>query len=254
MDRQSEGREVRSLSETMEKYSHVRGSTPREKVKNAYAQLRARQQTPAEVPSVSVTPSSNADIEYTAPETKSDNTAPLSVRVDKEPVSQIHHPPQTEAHSLTAETLLHLSQLETPVSPALQTVQPSALAVTPTEKSLPGSIQLGPSEYAVALPMDSRIRDDYDRVLMGASQDIQAFLNPDNNIHDDEVSRFIKLQSYIFAFCTALFNGFSNICPPSETVWSALAKDACRFGEVEQHCDSSRSEHGQASRRRRIRS
>ena len=191
MDRHHDGREVRSLSETMEKYSHIQGATPREKVKNAYAQLRAKQHTPgsAQVPSASVTPtpSSAADIEYTAPDTKSDKVAPLSVRADKEPVSQASQ--SHEKQPLVSEPLVQSTLLESSGDPAIQTIQPSALAINPTVEPRPGSFQLGPSEYAIALPMDSRVKDAYVRVLMEGSNDVQAFINPDPNTNDNEHSQ-----------------------------------------------------------------
>ena len=57
----------------------------------------------------------------------------------------------------------------------MQTIQPSELTVTNVDEDLPGSIRLGPSEFAVTLPMDSRVKDYYERVLAEATTSIREF-------------------------------------------------------------------------------
>ncbi|KAL7652072.1 hypothetical protein ACMYSQ_009387 [Aspergillus niger] len=153
-----------SLSETMEKYSQFEGSTPREKLRNAYAQLRAKA-NPG--PESSATPSSAGDIEPSAPVSIPETTAPLSVRVDKEPT----HAKDNEANQDTTIPPVEPEEIGPP-----QTIQPSALSMHFAEEPTPGSVHLGPSEFAVPLPMDSRVKDDYERVLTSESQSIRDFL------------------------------------------------------------------------------
>ncbi|GAT27763.1 HDA1 complex subunit [Aspergillus luchuensis] len=160
----SQEKEGPSLSDTMEKYSQFEGSTPREKLRNAYAQLRAKA-NPG--PESSATPSSAGDIEPSVPISVPETTAPLSVRVDKEPT----HPKDVEVDQDT--TIPPVEPLE--MGPP-QTIQPSALSMHFAEEPTPGSVHLGPSEFAVPLPMDSRVKDDYERVLTSESQSIRDFL------------------------------------------------------------------------------
>ncbi|KAB8274201.1 class II histone deacetylase complex subunits 2 and 3-domain-containing protein [Aspergillus minisclerotigenes] len=168
MESHNQKKEVPSLAETMEKYSQYEGATPREKMKNAYAQLSAKANSLQAI-DVSVTPSSVEDIEPVAPVSVPETTAPLSVRVDKEPT--VHHT-EPEINPASSEPLEEMSHQEQ----SIQTIQPSALTVTHTEEVPPGSVHLGPSEFAVPLPMDSRVKDDYERVLVDETQGIRNFL------------------------------------------------------------------------------
>ncbi|KAE8392639.1 class II histone deacetylase complex subunits 2 and 3-domain-containing protein [Aspergillus alliaceus] len=170
-------KEVPSLAETMEKYSHYEGATPREKMKNAYAQLNAKANS-LQAADSSVTPSSIGDIEPSAPASVPEATAPLSVRVDKEPT--IHHPGPGRKTAIS-EPLEEMSQQQ---QHGIQTIQPSALTVTHTEEVPLGSAHLGPCEYAVPLPMDSRVKDDYERVLMNETQSIRDFLRGSSSLGD----------------------------------------------------------------------
>lgn len=196
MNRQNEGEETPSLSKAMEKYSHIEGDTPREKLRNAYAQLRGKQHTPSSIqrsgvsmtPSPAISPSPAKDIDYPIPQPESDRTIPLSVRIDKDSVAHIHHSSPSEKHPLAVEPLLQPDQMENPEPSAVATIQPSALAVDPIEESPPGSVRLGPSEFAIPLPMDSRVKDDYEKVLMEHFHDIQAFLDPNPQMRESEVS------------------------------------------------------------------
>ncbi|KAE8355772.1 class II histone deacetylase complex subunits 2 and 3-domain-containing protein [Aspergillus coremiiformis] len=159
-------KEVPSLTITMERYSQYEGATPREKLKNAHAQLNAKTNS-LQGADVSVTPSSMGDIEPTAPVSAPETTVPLSVRVDKEPT--VHHN--------EPEPLEEMPQRQQ----SIQTIQPSALTVTHTEEVPPGAVHLGPSEFAIPLPMDSRVKDDYERVLMNETQGIRDFLRGPNS-------------------------------------------------------------------------
>ncbi|GAB1193045.1 hypothetical protein APSETT444_002247 [Aspergillus pseudonomiae] len=168
MENHNQKKEVPSLAETMEKYSQYEGATPREKMRNAYAQLSAKANSLQAI-DVSVTPSSVEDIEPVAPVSVPETAAPLSVRVDKEPT--VHHT-EPEMNPASSEPLEEMSHQEQ----SIQTIQPSALTVTHTEEVPAGSVHLGPSEFAVPLPMDSRVKDDYERVLMDETQGIRDFL------------------------------------------------------------------------------
>ncbi|KAE8380816.1 class II histone deacetylase complex subunits 2 and 3-domain-containing protein [Aspergillus bertholletiae] len=168
MESHTQKKEVPSLAETMEKYSQYEGATPREKMKNAYAQLSAKANSLQAV-DLSVTPSSVEDIEPVASVSIPEKTAPLSVRVDKEPTAHHTEPGMNTASSERVGEMPHQEQ-------SIQTIQPSALTVNYTEETPPGSVHLGPSEFAVSLPMDSRVKDDYERVLENETQCIRDFL------------------------------------------------------------------------------
>ncbi|KAJ5689293.1 hypothetical protein N7462_003685 [Penicillium macrosclerotiorum] len=110
------------------------------------------------------TPSSLGDIEAAVPTSIPDTTAPLSVRSDTDSISHTH----TAIHHVHSNPLHSVS--------AMQTIQPSDLAVENTREIYPGSIRLGASEFAVTLPMDSRVKDDYDRVWSNYNHDAEIFL------------------------------------------------------------------------------
>ncbi|OJJ32994.1 hypothetical protein ASPWEDRAFT_174422 [Aspergillus wentii DTO 134E9] len=186
MDEKPLKKEGQSSADT--KYSHVEGSTPREKLRNAWAQLRANSATRTlQNVDASATPSSAGDIEpSTAPAAIPESAEPLSVRVDKEPahsMAQIH-PATTQPESLEP-----LKEIDHSQHPSVHTIQPSELTVSQLEEAPPGSVQLGPSEFAIPLPMDSRVKDDYDRVLKEESRYIQEFINntsPDSEFTQQE--------------------------------------------------------------------
>jgi hypothetical protein len=52
-----------------------------------------------------------------------------------------------------------------PEQAGVQTIQPSAI-FDKAENVVPGSLKLGPSEFAITLPMDSRSKDEYERALV----------------------------------------------------------------------------------------
>jgi hypothetical protein len=160
-------------------------------IRHTWAQLDSEKQP--ETPrtgNATDTPSSVGDIEASALAPVPDSVAPLSVRADTDSFSHshtaVHH-----GHSgplLPASELAHEGHL---AHHAMQTIQPSALTVTGMEAIAPGSIQLGPSEYAVTLPMDSRVKDDYERVITDASttiKDFDASFQSDSQLSGSEVS------------------------------------------------------------------
>ncbi|EAL85966.1 conserved hypothetical protein [Aspergillus fumigatus Af293] len=174
MDAGKGGRETPSLAETMEKYSQYEGSTPLEKIRNAHAQIRAKTNpgTPLNA-DASVTPSSAGDIEPSPSLFIPEVTAPLSVRVDREDAPHTAH---AEGELSAPDSLVQPTEMGPPQQPILQTIHPSALTVSHQEQAIPGSVQLGPSEFAVPLPMDSRVKDDYERILKDEAQSIDEFL------------------------------------------------------------------------------
>ena len=180
-------RESPSMAETMEKYSHIEGATPREKMANAYAQMRARANGGmSQNAEPSATPSSAGDIEPSAPVSVPETAEPLSIRVEKESALPIEH----EMHPPTTGAAVEPTEVENQHL-GLQTIQPSALTVTHVEEPSPGSVHLGPSEFAVPLPMDSRVKDDYERILEAHAQNVQDFLKgsyPQENIPEHDVS------------------------------------------------------------------
>ncbi|KAF7166776.1 hypothetical protein CNMCM5623_000283 [Aspergillus felis] len=173
MDVGSGDRDTPSLAETMEKYSQFEGSTPLEKIRNAHAQIRAKTNpgTPLNA-DASVTPSSAGDIEPSPSVFIPEITAPLSVRVDREDAAHVTH---AEGELSAPGSLVRPTEMGPP-QPILETIQPSALTVSHQEQAIPGSVQLGPSEFAVPLPMDSRVKDDYERILKDEAQSIDEFL------------------------------------------------------------------------------
>lgn len=132
------------------------------------------------------TPSSVGDIEATVPTSIPETIAPLSVRSDTDSVSHSH----TAIHHVHSGALLQ-PHLTSDTSASMQTIQPSALTVESAEETPPGSVRLGPSEFAVTLPMDSRVKDDYDRVLADSAaitREFLASLTPAGQVSDSQVS------------------------------------------------------------------
>ncbi|KAJ6130361.1 hypothetical protein N7512_003141 [Penicillium capsulatum] len=114
----------------------------------------------------------DGDIEAEMPASIPEMTAPLSVRPDTDSISHSH----TVVHHSHADSLLQPSQLTGGGEATAQTIYPGALTVEHAEDP-PGSARLGPAEFAVTLPMDSRVKDDYERVLAGAAADLREFLD-----------------------------------------------------------------------------
>ncbi|OOQ85607.1 putative HDA1 complex subunit [Penicillium brasilianum] len=117
------------------------------------------------------TPSSLGDIDATVPTSIPETIVPLSVRSDADSVTHSH----TAIHHAHSEALLQ-PHLTSGASASMHTIQPSALTVESVEDAPAGSVRLGPSEFAVTLPMDSRVKDDYDRVLTDSAEITREFL------------------------------------------------------------------------------
>lgn len=182
MDNQPLDNKPSPVPESLRKYDNIPGATPREKLRNAHAQLRASANAgPFQTVSASVTPSSAGDIEPAPPASIPETALPLSVRVDKEPVP---HDASVEVHQPPADTTVSLPLLY-PEQPGAQTIQPSALTFDQSESYPPGSLRLGPSEFAITMPMDSRVKDHYERALAQQMRTIQRFLS---GFSDAEVS------------------------------------------------------------------
>lgn len=132
------------------------------------------------------TPSSVGDIEAAVPLSVPETAAPLSVRADNDTVAHSH----TAVHHAHSQPLLQPSHLAHDDQPSMQTIQPSALTAENVEESHFGSVRLGPNEFAVTLPMDSRVKDDYERVLTNGASSMRSFLesfDPSKQISDHEV-------------------------------------------------------------------
>ncbi|KAL2863324.1 uncharacterized protein BJX67DRAFT_364079 [Aspergillus lucknowensis] len=188
MDDQTQKKEGLSLGEALEKYSHLEGSTPREKIMNAYARLRDKSTTVEPLQNEpSATPSSVGDIEPSAPLSIPETVAPLSVRVDGDASHQTE-PPKEPAPETPSEE-------PEPETSEVQTIQPSALTIGHDEHVSPGSLRLGPSEFAVPLPMDSRVKDDYERILLDESQAVYALISDKRFQEASDVEQKTTLSS-----------------------------------------------------------
>ncbi|KAL4894521.1 class II histone deacetylase complex subunits 2 and 3-domain-containing protein [Aspergillus ambiguus] len=167
MDDSNQQRQQSSLADTLERYSQFEGSTPREKIRNAYAQFQTRATSMAVPNEPSATPSSTGDIEASAPAPMPETAAPLSVRIDRDATHPTTHPEIVVQGDNPPDSLQ---------SGDVQTIQPSALSFAHAVELSPGSVHLGPAEFCVPLPMDSRVKDDYERVLSNNSQIVRDFL------------------------------------------------------------------------------
>lgn len=178
MDKKSP-RKPLSYDEIMEKYRDVPGSTPTEKLRNSHAEMRAR------ILDSFGTIRASARLSESPIRASSAEITQSLGGADKAPAppSQMNPVPEPLSHPAELPSPKHE---EGPV----QTIQPSALTVTYTEPP-PGSVQLGPSEYAISLPMDSRVKDDYESVLGHEARTIVDFLSgfdPHSKLPEDEVS------------------------------------------------------------------
>jgi hypothetical protein len=118
----------------------------------------------------SATPSSAGDIEPTLPAPTLLGPSTLSVRVDKEPRS--HNMP-SEHHAPTAFVApreLHISDVS--VEEHAQLDQQPILG----EDNHREGVQLGPSEFAIPVPMDARVKDDYETTMSNESKSIRKFI------------------------------------------------------------------------------
>lgn len=229
MNDQNQSPRATPTSSIMDKYSHIEGATPREKMRNAYAQLQAKSSLFSQNPEPSATPSSAGDIDSSAPLSVPE-TAPLSVRHEKEPV----HLAQPNIGPVPAASFEPQTQMD---HPTLQTIQPSALTFNLAQDISPGCVHLGPSEFAIPLPMDSRVKDDYERVLADGAQLIREFVRasePNANVATNEVS----MNSIFFLIiCIRLIFGQSwNLVPRIQEILEKLSN-------VSTHPDLNIAEH-----------
>ncbi|KAJ5146425.1 uncharacterized protein N7515_000989 [Penicillium bovifimosum] len=152
-----------------EQYGDLSTPASKEKMHNTWGQLSV------EAHAVE-TPSSMDDIEASVPPPVPETTAPLSVRADPDLFAH----PHIAVHHGHSEPLLPPSELahaDQGGQPSFQTIHPGALTVTGTEEVTPGAVNLGPSEFAITLPMDSRVKDDYERVITDAATCIRQFFD-----------------------------------------------------------------------------
>ncbi|KAJ5573781.1 uncharacterized protein N7459_008208 [Penicillium hispanicum] len=171
-------------------------SAGEEKVQDPKTQLHLK--PPAPSVSASGTPSSVGDVEAAVPVAIPETTAPLSLRLETDSMSHSH----TAVHHAHSESLLQQSHLNHDVQASIQTIQPSALTVGDIEDASPGSIRLGPAEFAVTLPMDSRVKDDYERVLTDAATSMREFLasfNPNSRISSPEKENLLSQMQNVTA-------------------------------------------------------
>lgn len=228
---------------SLNQHGDLPGSTPKEKTRNAWAELGVENQSGLSQTANAVeTPSSMGDIEASVPVSVPETIAPLSVRADASsfahPHIAVHHghsepllPPSELAH------VGHMSQ------PSLQTIHPSALTVTGMDEVSPGSVHLGPSEFAVTLPMDSRVKDDYERVLSDAAVCIRQFFDsfqPNTHISELEVT----------GDCALIMIQKANIV---RTARRFALKYTTDHRTVEQCCDTPGLEHLRTPKRPRSR-
>ncbi|KAJ5223722.1 hypothetical protein N7468_008264 [Penicillium chermesinum] len=152
--------------------------------------------------SASQTPSSAGDVDAAGPTSLPESAEPLSRRPDAHDDMAHSH---TEVRHEHPDPFLHPSHLAHE-SAEMPTIQPYALTATNLEENTPGSIRLGPGEFAVTLPMDSRIKDDYERVLMKANPTIRDFLATFNVPSDDPDHERASLQSKVQDIISRLNN------------------------------------------------
>ncbi|KAJ6110405.1 hypothetical protein N7486_002640 [Penicillium sp. IBT 16267x] len=156
---------------------------------------------PASSAPASDTPSSVGDIEAAVPPSFPETAVPLSVRAGKENMAHSH----TAVHHAHEESLLqstHLAHGET----GINTIQPSALIVGDAEVTQPGAVRLGPAEFAITLPMDSRVKDDYERVLTDGASTMQEFLTSSSPNPQAPYSDRESLQSKVYDIIARLNN------------------------------------------------
>lgn len=165
MDKESPKKPL-SHADLMEKYSHIPGATMAEKMNNAQADIRERSLEPLNLIRASVKPS-----EPPARAASAELTHPQSDEVGKRHIRHSTLPP-------IPGPVLHQPEVPYPrhEEHTVQTIQPSALTVNYIQP-FRGSVQLGPSEFAITLPMDSRLKDDYEQALKRDIRSIREFID-----------------------------------------------------------------------------
>ncbi|KAF9887287.1 hypothetical protein FE257_010282 [Aspergillus nanangensis] len=212
MEEHSHEKLMPASTDTLGKYNDSEEFTSREKIKNVYSNFQATASSSAIPNEPSATPSSMGDIEASAPISLPETAAPLSVRVDRDTTHHTH-----------AETSVPQDPVQESSEPSgVQIIQPSALTVTEKEAEIPGSVYLGPAEFAVPLPMDSRVKDDYERVLANEAQNIWGVLNQSQP--SDELSA--KLSEVFHTLSNVATHPDLNISEHIKDSSSDLAKEA----------------------------
>lgn len=176
---------------------------PTDSLRDRLSQLRNKERAavqPLQTLSGSATPSSAGDIDPTVPPAPQP-VSPLSVRVDKEP--HTHHEPRHEhvqpsPVAFVAPQALHYtvpefaqetqaglmgsSELGLPIpghevpESVVSHPVPGAGTLSSLEVGGPG---MGPLEFAIPLPMDARVKDDYVKALEGADAFIKGLQETD---------------------------------------------------------------------------
>ncbi|KAJ5947591.1 Histone deacetylase complex subunit 2/3 [Penicillium verhagenii] len=171
------------------------------------------------------TPSSAEDVEAAPRPSYPETTIPLSVRNETDSVAHTH----TAVHHEHAGALLQSSDLSHGQI-GLQTIQPSALTVGDDVLTPPGSVRLGPAEFAVALPMDSRVKDDYEKVLTKGASTIDDFLLPSSTPSSQAAypDHREPLRSKVYELITRL----NNVCThPDLNVYEHLDMTGADLGK-----------------------
>ncbi|RMJ27687.1 hypothetical protein PHISP_01472 [Aspergillus sp. HF37] len=168
-DKLEEESSTRALSHTatMEKPSDVPGSTNAEKRKNARAEIIAKIEEDRNSLQSSARPS-----ESPVRASSNEMAQPLSRGAVKE-----HVTPPAAVNPPVAESFPHQPEepYPEPEDHPVHIIHPSALTVSHTEPPR-GSVHLGSSEFAISLPMDSRVKDDYEGVLRREARTIRDFM------------------------------------------------------------------------------
>lgn len=186
MDQQTARYTDSPVPESRARFDDVPGLTPREKLQNLHARLRASANAgPAQTVSASVTPSSAGDIDPTPPASIPETLLPLSVRVHED--HHDHHLAEHEIQETPDDAVVSPVLLYSEQPGGVQTIQPSAL-FEQRESSAPSSLQLGPSEFALTLPMDSRIKDEYERAIAEQSHSVRQLLTGFNLLEGTVIS------------------------------------------------------------------
>ncbi|KAI9370750.1 class II histone deacetylase complex subunits 2 and 3-domain-containing protein [Aspergillus egyptiacus] len=111
----------------------------------------------------------------------------------------------------------------------IQTIQPSALALSDAEQVPPGALHLGPSEFAVPLPMDSRVKDDYERVLLNEPEDVWKLMSDDNSHQSSEVEQeqvVLSMQQVLERLSNAATHPDINVAQHVKLADSNLEQEA----------------------------
>ncbi|KAK2763044.1 hypothetical protein FQN54_009677 [Arachnomyces sp. PD_36] len=151
------------------------GSTLRERLQ--FMRARSRANAKPLRASNSATPSSAGDIEPTQPSPAPQGPSTLSVRVDKEPRPHImlHEHHEEAPAAFVAPQELHLSDKDILEDGA---AEPDTEAVIiPYQPSHREGVHLGPLEYAFPVPMDARVKDDYETTMDSEKKIILGFLS-----------------------------------------------------------------------------